>query len=258
MGGPMWVKGSVANGGPVIAGFAAGFRRCYNKWLVHDETMAGRLENHGDGRPQRRSAHGGGHQVERAPGHGDRVRHGARDRRAVRAARRRRGDGDPPGHVRARQLRSGLGDREGAARIAHRFRVHGPRGRYARPNEEPSPELAHRAVLSVRRQRGDHRVRPPAGGQGTRGGDGRRARAPWRAGRSRGPPGAQVAARGSPVEGPDAERGAGAQGPRAAALAGDADRERERRRRQALRLRRVGGLRDEPGIPAPPTRTPSS
>jgi hypothetical protein len=44
VGSPMWVKGSVANGGAVIAGFRAGLRHCYDEGLLTDATMVGRVE----------------------------------------------------------------------------------------------------------------------------------------------------------------------------------------------------------------------
>jgi hypothetical protein len=44
VGSPVMVKGTVSNAAAVIAGFRPGFRRCYNKGLLADPTMAGRID----------------------------------------------------------------------------------------------------------------------------------------------------------------------------------------------------------------------
>ena len=103
VGGAAVSGGSVANASSVVAGMAAGFRRCYNKGLAGGPEHEGLGPHHREDRPQRRGARRQPLRRRRPLGHG----HLAASRRACRArSSRRPRAAAPPSSSRCRSSRS--------------------------------------------------------------------------------------------------------------------------------------------------------
>ncbi len=100
MGGAAVSGGSVSNAPSVVAGMAAGFRRCYNKGLQEDPNMKGSVRVTAKIGPNGEVLAGGPLRQRRALRYGGLVRRRARPERAVRAARGRRRDGCDSCHFR--------------------------------------------------------------------------------------------------------------------------------------------------------------